>query len=401
MKILHVISNIASRYGGPSQAVLGMSKVLVEQGHEVTIFTTNQDGENNKLEVPLNTEIIKDGVKIKYFNVHFPKGYSTSIDLLNALKNEVKNFEIVHIHSIYKFHVAAASFFCRKYNVPYIIRPHGTLDPFIQKKGGFKKNLYAFFIENKNMKMADKIHYTAEEEFVLAKPYVKHSRKMIVPNGINLNDYLVSTNRDSLEKKYPELKNKKVILFFSRLHFKKGLDILIDAYSHLLNTQSNLHLLIVGPDNENYSIEILKWAEEKKIKDKITLAGMLSGKEKIEVLKESDVFVLPSYSENFGISVVEAMICKTPVVISNNINIWREIEEHNAGLVVNCDAIEVSNAIKNVLNNKSLSDELSSNGYKMAVKHYNWDEVGKKLDGEYKKIVYERRVIYEKNNVRN
>lgn len=396
MKILHVIANLAPRYGGPSQAILGMTQSLAAIGNEVTIYTTNQDGDGI-LEVPLDQHICKDGVSIKYFQIQNPRFFGTSLPMAKKLKFELKrkNFDIVHIHSLYMFHGAVAAHYCRKYNIPYIIRPHGTLDPFLYNRHRKRKAMIEKLFENKNIKNAAALHYTTEEEKLLARPFISHDRGFIVPNGINLNDYRKSVDLGGFRSKYPETKNKKIILFFSRLNFKKGLDLLIDAYAKITLTRDDVHLVIAGPDNEGYGQQVKQWITSHNLNNRVTFTGMLRGEAKLEVLYDSDIFVLPSYSENFGISVIEAMICGLPVIVSNKVNIYRELMDNNAGEVVNCDSIEITQSILKLINDEEYSKKLSENGKKLVEEQFQWSKVGQSLNSNYREILKQTNTLGE------
>ncbi|CDN41225.1 hypothetical protein BN871_AC_01190 [Paenibacillus sp. P22] len=157
MKILHVIANLAPRYGGPAKAGLEMAAVLAAKGHEVTIFTTNQDGDG-VLDVPVDTPIVKNGVTIRYFPVIQPKFWRTSPAMALALNKEIPKFDIVHIHSLYLFHGMAAGHFARKHGVPYIVRPHGTLDPVMYARHRGRKRIMETLFENRNIRLADALH---------------------------------------------------------------------------------------------------------------------------------------------------------------------------------------------------------------------------------------------------
>lgn len=388
MKILHVIANLATRYGGPSQAIIGMARSLAKIGNEVTIFTTNQDGDE-VLDVPLNTPVLSEGVEIRYFPIQNPRFFGTSFPMANALKKVLKNreYDIVHIHSLYLFHGAVAAHYCRRYKIPYIIRPHGTLDPFLYQRNRMKKGIIEFLFENRNIKYARALHYTTEEEQILARPSINNDRGFIVPNGLYLDEYNVEITKGLFRERYPETEGKKIILFFSRLNFKKGLDLLIQAFDNVAQDRKNVHLVITGPDNDGYGENVKKWIEERNLDSRVTFTGMLTGQEKLQVLYDADMFVLPSYSENFGISVIEAMICGLPVIISNKVNIYRELLKNNAGEVVNCDANELTMKILRLLDDPNHSKLISDNGKKLVEEYYQWSMVGQSLDNNYRMIL--------------
>jgi len=300
MKILHVIASVAPRYGGPSKMVLELCRELGNRGHEVCIFTTNIDGDKN-LDAPIDQYIPMNGFKIRYFPVQSPRRFIVSLPLASALKNSINNFDVVHIHSLYLFHNLIAGHYCRKYKIPHIIRPHGILDPFLQRRHPFRKKIYNLMIEGRNLNQATAIHYTTREEMELAKPLNIKAPGVVVPNGIEFSKYKNLPEYGTFKNKYPRLKDKKIILFLSRINFKKGLDILIKSFGRIARTRNDVYLVIAGPDNDGYIRYVKKWLEEEGVTRKVIFTGMLLGEEKLAVFRDSDLFVLPSYSENFDV----------------------------------------------------------------------------------------------------
>ncbi|MGU3472493.1 glycosyltransferase [Paenibacillus sp. D51F] len=386
MKILHVIANLAPRYGGPAKAGLEMAAVLAAKGHEVTIFTTNQDGDG-VLDVPVDTPVVKNGVTIRYFPVIQPKFWRTSPAMALALNKEIPKFDIVHIHSLYLFHGMAAGHFARKHGVPYIVRPHGTLDPVMHARHRGRKRIMETLFENRNIRLADALHYTTEEELVLAKPYVHGSSGFVVPNGVNTSEYADLPMKGSFRRGYRLLDGKKMLLFFSRINFKKGLDILVEAFRDIHRRHPDTVLVLTGPDDENYGQKVKEWLAKANLSDFVIFTGMLTGRDKLAVLRDADVFILPSYTENFGISVVEAMACEVPVVISDKVNIWREVVQEGAGRAVPCDPGKVAEAVSEILNNPELGAEMGRQGKQLVEKYYEWSQVGVQLEQEYRQLI--------------
>lgn len=140
MKILHVIANLAPRYGGPPKACFEMARAVANLGHKVTIYTTNQDGPT-QLDVPMDQSVFRDGVEIRFFPIQHPRFLGTSLPMAKALSSIIQKVDVVHIHSLYLFHNIIAAHYCRVYNVPYMVRPHGTLDPFLYRRHRFRKSI--------------------------------------------------------------------------------------------------------------------------------------------------------------------------------------------------------------------------------------------------------------------
>lgn len=386
MKILHVIANLATRYGGPPKACFEMARAVARLGHEVGIYTTNQDGPT-ELEVSAVSPILKDGVEIRYFPVQHPRFWGFSLPLARALRKVVREFDIVHIHSLYLFHNTVAAHYCRKYDVPYLVRPHGTLDPFIFERHRFRKSVMELLIEHKNIKHAAAIHFTSEEEKKLAEPYTFRTPGIVVAHGLDLAEYEDLPALGTFRSRYPETSGKKIILFFGRINFKKGLDILVRAFSIVAQSRDDAHLVIAGPDNEGFGEKVGGWLRDAGILERVTFTGILRGPEKLAVMGDAEVFVLPSYSENFGIAVTEALACGVPVIISDKVNIWQEVEAGEAGKVAPCEAQHFAEAMLNLLDDPHQAKQMGENGKALVREHFQWSSAALKMEEAYRSIL--------------
>ncbi len=397
MKILHVIANISPRYGGPAQVCKDICKYLAGRRQYVEIYTTNLDYPDGILNVPKNKPVEQDGYTVNYFSVQF-KPYAISIPLANKLQWDIKKFDIIHIHGLYRFPQAIAAFYARKHKIPYIVMPHGSLDPFLfhRNKRRFLKRVYEKIFEFRNLNHASRIHFTTEEEMMLTHFLKLKASAMILPNGLNPQEFAKLPPYGVFRKKYG-LKDEKIILHLGRLNFKKGIDILVKAFGRIAKNDSEVRLVLAGPDNDGYSQEVMKWVVQEDVQEKVIFTGMLLGEHKLSVLRDADIFVLPSYSENFGIAVIEAMVCGLPVVISDKVNIWREVEASGAGLVTDCDYKKVSEALLFLLGNSEKRIEMGKLGQKMVREKYNWDSLTEELINIYHEVINEK--LMKNNNI--
>jgi len=385
MKILHVIPALAYGFGGPTQAVLEICKGLVKYGTDVTIFTTNADIKK-KLDVPINKEVNLDGIKIFYFSIDFFHRYKFSFDLIDAIKKKIKDFDIIHIHSLFQFPTLISSYYARKFNKPYIIRPLGQLDPFLLRRHRLRKLFDLYILERKNIEYANYLHFTTEEEEKLARKSGLKFSSFVLPLGIDLENFKNLPDWGEFRKKYPETKDKRIILFLGRISFKKGLDILIEAFYQLCKIREDIHLVIAGPDDEGYGAKIKTLVKKRNILDKVTFTGMLLGKDKLSAFRDSDIFVLPSYSENFGLAVIEAMVCGLPVVISNKVNLYPYIQNREAGIVVEPEEFSLYNGLKKILDDPVLSLKLKENARMLIREKFSIDRIIPQLVDIYKKL---------------
>lgn len=383
MRILHVIANLAPRYGGPSTAAMGMAVALANRGHEVEIFTTDQDG-RGRLNVTTNQPVSHNGVTVWYFRASLRFGWAVSLPLAKALRSRIREFDVVHIHSLYLFHDVVAGHFCRKYQVPYIVRPHGTLDPYIFARHRLRKALFELAVERRNLRWASRIHYTTREEMILAQSVIKGMAPgAVVPLGLHGEKYQTMPPPGAFRRNWPEIGQRWICLFLGRVNFKKGLDVLLPAFSEVSKARSDTHLVIAGPEDEGYAQQVRKWVRELNLQDHVTFTGMLLGDEKLAAFKDANAFVLPSYSENFGISVVEAMLSGLPVIVSNKVNLWTDIAEAEAGLIIENDVGQLKDAILRLHDDPECAREIGARGQRLAQLRYNWGAIARQLEDMY------------------
>lgn len=355
-----------------------MTRAVAARGHDVSIYTTDRDmTADERAAAPPD-----DGVERHVFAQGFPALLATSWPLARALDKAIPKADIVHIHSLYLFHVWYAARVCRKHGVPYILRPHGTLDPFLWKRHRARKKLLELAFQDRAIRNAAALHYTAEEEMRLAAPYVHGAKGVVVPNGLDMAAYASLPPKGGFIARHPELAGTKPVLFLSRINFKKGLDVLIPAFAKALAADPTLRLVVAGPD-DGYKATAEGFAAAAGVADRIVWAGMLDAQAKREAFADCALFALPSWSENFGIAIVEAMACGVPVVISDRVNIWREIEGAGAGLVSPPDVDSVAAHILLLAGDPTRAERMGTAGRRLAETRYDWAKVAVDLERVY------------------
>lgn len=382
MRILHVIPSLAERDGGPTKAALEMCGELLRRGEHAEIYTTNADGRAS-IDVPTGRRISVRGVAVTYFPIAASNYYKISPQLGSALKAAVTRFDVVHIDSLYQFPSTIAAYYCRRYGVPYVIRPHGTLDPFLYRRHRLRKWAYETVFERRNLLAAAAVQFTSTEEMMLASSLGLRFRGLVAPLGVNFegtpNDWELL-----VDATWPELAGKEVVLFLGRINFKKGLDILAQAYTTIRRQRKNVQLVIAGPDNDGYSAQVREWFARADCLSSVTFTGMVRNGLKAALLKRARVFVLPSYTENFGIAVVEAMGAGIPVAISNRVNIWREVQDAAAGLVAQPDADQFAKILMTLLDDPGAAEAMGERGYRFARTRFSWERAGDGLLAMYR-----------------
>jgi len=392
MRLLCISSSYwpAFQFGGPIFSVHELNKTLAGKGTDVTVYTTNAGLEKSS---HLAGAVDLDNVKVNYFKysrlLQFlgSTGWHFSLELSKAISAKVSTFDIVYIVGVWNYPMGIAAYYCRKNKKPYIISPRGLLYPFVTQKKFYKKWLYYNLITKKDLRAAAAIHYTSQDEKESCHSFLGLENKaFVIPNGINLSEFDNLPDRQIFRQRYPVLKEKKIILFLGRINWKKGLDVLIDAYRRLTRERGDVYLVIAGNDEAGYIEKVKGWINKYNLGDKVILTGMLVGRDKLAAYAASDIFILPSYSENFGMTTVEAMACKRPVIISNKVGIAREVQQNNAGLVVECNADELCKAIKSLSDDASFAETLSCNGKKMVAEYYNIDNIADRMSAIFRQV---------------
>ena len=388
MRILQIIPSISLVYGGPSQMVLGLSAALAAKNIDVTIITTDSNGDIGQLplDVPLNQPIQQNGYQIIYFRCYPWRRYKFSFSLLQWLNENARQFDLAHIHALFSPVTTVAATIARYHKLPYIMRPCGMLDPADLQKKKRLKQIYATLLERPNLAGAAAIHFTSKEEAKISERFGLGStgkmpvlRDLVIPLGVTAGLF----PKRLRESQVP------IILFMSRIEPKKGIDLLIPALESLLGSGIEFHFVLAGsnPQDADYEAQIKLQIHNSILAKYTTITGFVSGDFKVELLTKADLFVLPSYYENFGIAVAEAMAVGVPVVISDRIHIAEDIQQAEAGWVGPLEVGAIANSIKSALLNPQERQRRGLNGKEYAKKHYNWEAIAQQTIDAYQQIL--------------
>lgn len=334
MRFLHVIPTVDAHGGGPMEGVRQRGIRLIELGHQVDIVTLDHPAASHVRDHPLNVHGLGPGTGRYGFH---PR-------LKTWLRQHVGDYDLVVVNGIWQYHSLATWRACREARRPYVVFTHGMLDPWFKHTyplKHIKKWLYWPWGDYRVLRDAAAVLFTSDEERRLAREsfWLYEAREQVVPYGTRpppADDALLA--RRFLEA-HPELAGKRLVLYLSRLHEKKGLDLLIEAFGDVALRHPGVHLAIGGTGDPALVKQLKAMAQHHSVAHRIHWLGMLQDDMKWGALHAADTFVLPSHQENFGIAVAEALGCGLPVLISNKVNIWREVAGAGAGLVED-DSVE-------------------------------------------------------------
>lgn len=391
MKILQVISSFppAYSYGGPTKMAYDTSKYLVKRGHDVTVYTTDVYDAESRLKYKKNP-MIMDGITVYHFkntsNNLAKKNVPFAPMMALALSKNIKDFDVVHINEFRTLQAKFVQYYAKKYGVPYILQPRGTV-PTINK--GTHKNLFDLFFGREIINGASKIIATSRvesDQYRDVFPELNYTKVVHIPNPIDIETYSILPKKGEFRKKYSLNNDEKIVLFLSRIHERKGADLLIESFSDLKKELVNVKLVIAGPD-EGYLYILKQMIKELDIEIDVIFTGPLYEKDKLEAYVDANVFILPSKDcyESFGNVVLEAFACGTPVIATNVCGVTEWLG--NSMYIVKADKNQIKNAMLDILNNYELFEKLTFDGKCLITANFGWDNISSQIEGVYNSIL--------------
>jgi glycosyltransferase involved in cell wall biosynthesis len=385
MKILIVIPALGSIYGGTTQSAIALAQSLGNQGLEVDIVTTTANG-SVSLNVPTHTWIMDKSYRIKYFPYWGFIDYKISLSLTWWLFQHVIDYDLVHTNAVFSYPVLPAHWACQIYRVPYIMTPHGMLEPWALAYKATKKRFYFALLEKPALQSASAIQMLASSEAKQLEGLNLKTPLVVVPNGIHKQDFEVLPNPELFYQEFPNTRNQILILFLGRIDPKKGLDLLATAFAKVLQQFPQTHLVIAGPDNIGFSKTAENYFAKTGCLNAVTFTGMLTGTIKLALLAAANIYVAPSYSEGFSMSVLEGMASALPCVITTGCN-FPEAATANAAFVVDIDADKIANSLIDCLSNPEQAKAMGDRARQFVFEKYTWDKVASQMQSIYANIL--------------
>jgi len=321
------------RGGGPGEGIRQLTPLLQAMGHATQVVSLDAPA------APWLNEIEPSALGLGPGR----SSYGFSPRFRPWLQEHLREYDIAIIHGIWQFHSFCAYQELRAQRIPYVVYPHGMLDPWFRRRyplKHYKKQLYWWIAEQKVLSKAQGVLFTSDEERRLAResfwPY--HAREFVVNYGIQAPPPDLGRQQAAFHGRMPALRGKRYVLFLGRIYEKKGPDLILEALRGEIGTRliaQDMHVLIAGPAKDQayrFSLDRILSKISPSIAKRVHWLDVLQGDEKWGALRGADCFILPSHQENFGIAVVEALACGIPVLISNQVNIWKEIVLDGAGL---------------------------------------------------------------------
>ncbi len=376
MRILHVVSSVQTSVGGPALSVTRLASEQAKLGHEVTLASLHY--------THLGHPVAAGGVRTVSLAggplaVH---GRGWSPEFRRLLAAEARCADLVHNHGLWMWPNAYAREAAVAAGRPLVISPRGMLERWSLNRSRIRKAVAWQLFEKKNLRSAALFHATAESEAENLRGVGCGQAVVVAPNGVDLPDLSQRPARTVLESAFPLLRGRKWISFLSRLHPKKGLGPLLESWSRLAGTTDAL-LVVAGSDLTGYRGEVERMIQDLNLADRTLLTGDLRGTQKDCLLANAEFFCLPSFSENFGIAIAEAMSWARPVITSTATP-WGEVDEAGAGWVVAPESGAIEAALRDALGKTQADlEKMGAAGRAIVATRYEWAPAVSKVTQAY------------------
>jgi glycosyltransferase involved in cell wall biosynthesis len=379
LRVLHVIPSVSLRDGGPTRTIGIIERALSAAGVKVTTLTTDHD-----LELHGGSHVLaaENGVRRIYAHKWLDP-YKVAPRLVPHLIQAAETHDVMHIHALFSFASTAAAWVARRRRLPYVVRPLGTLSTYgMRARRHWLKRLSLALIEGPTLRHAAAVHFTSPAELDEAGALCLAMRSVVIPLGVE-----AEFGQPTAPLEHSALVARRVILFLSRLDPKKNVEVLIDAVASSPMLGSSCALLIAGTGEAGYVASLKARAAAAGLSDRTVWLGHVDGAQKRAALAVADVFVLPSFSENFGIAAVEALLAGVPCVLGEGVAVAQEVEKVGAGLVVPPEPTAVAQALERILvSDASVRRDMALRGKRVAEEKFSAHGMAQQLVALYEDI---------------
>jgi glycosyltransferase involved in cell wall biosynthesis len=389
VKILHVIPSVSLTRGGTTPAIIDMVHALQHQNLDVTIATTNDDGDH-LMTVDLEKKVIHRGIPTYFFPRFSPNSlaireFNFSFTFTTWLFQNIAKYDLIHLHGIFSYTTTIAMVIARFQKISYLTTPHGMLCEWSLQQRRQKKQAYLSLIEKANLDHAQAIHLTCQQECDDLTALDLKAPTFILPLALTEMPQSIPNAGDRLRQSLNCPTDEPIILFLSRLHYKKGLDYLIPALAQFRDQQFTF--VIAGSGTPAYEAEIQTLVNASGLGDRTQMVGFVEGERKDLLIQGADLFALTSHSENFGVAVLEALIAGKPVLITPGVGLVDIVREHDLGYVADLNIDSIIHELDQYFADPDRAKQKGDRAHQFTIANYTWDKIANDLVQVYQSIV--------------
>jgi glycosyltransferase involved in cell wall biosynthesis len=363
LRIAHAIRSLDPAMGGPVVVCRQMATAQSRLGHTAVVLA----------EVESTRGEAVSGVSVRILGRTHSGERFWGGPITRTLRTLVEEFDILHLHGVWDNFLQVFAATAQRAKVPYIVMPHGMLDPWSMSQKPWKKRLALALGTRKMLSQASALHLLYREEGEYARELGVPTRGEVIPNGVTLEEIEPIPLVGEFRETAPELGDHPYVLFLGRLHHKKGLDFLADAFALLAGRFPEAHLVVAGTD-DGAKLAFVSQIARLGLNERVHLVGPIYGAYKWAALARAACFCLPSRQEGFSVAILEALACRCPVVISDQCH-FPEVVERGAGIVVSLDPAAIATGLEEVLVDPARAARMGYCGRELIEKHYTWDHV--------------------------
>jgi glycosyltransferase involved in cell wall biosynthesis len=385
MRILHVIPSLDPATGGPPMIAARLAAGQASLGHDVRMLCHDDPARREPVQRALEAVPFFDRVRVvalpsptRWERWAGPSDRAT-------VRQAIAEVEAVHLHSIWEAILRIAAVEARRAGKPYYILLNGMLDPWSLQQSALKKRIAMWMGYRRMFNGAAGLHLGNEDEKQLIAPLGLTPPGHIIPNGVFLEELDPLPAAGSFYANHPQLDGKPYVLFLSRLHYKKGPDVLADAFVIAAQTNDDVQLVVAGPDG-GARAAFESQVRDLGIADRVHVVGPIYGNDKLAALRDALCFCLPSHQEGFSMAITEALGCGTAVVISEGCH-FPQVATAGAGMVLPRDAKRFGEALIELINDPGRAKAMGDAGRKLVESHYTWPKIAQQTVKMYQKHV--------------
>lgn len=347
MRIAHYILRYWLSDGGPIRAITDLSNQCAARGHEVALITTDDREAPEAWKANSNGSPRPDVPRLIVLDRPALPGGFFSPAQLRAFADAVRPFDLLHLHGVWVPSAMQAANVAQEMPKPYVLSVRGMLDDWCMAQQPVKKKVYLKLGARRMLERAGWVHCTAEFELEQAKKHFPRGRGRVIPNLMDLKPFVDLPGPEPARQKFELLRSDRPsILFLSRVHVKKGIELLVRAAALLRQRGKDINVLIAGDGEEGYVRELKALTTSLGMDDRVAFLGMVVGKEKLSLFQACRLFVLPTFQENFGFVFYESLGCGLPLITTPDVDTWPELKSSGGALIVERDPEKYADAME-------------------------------------------------------
>lgn len=380
MRIIHLVNDLDNSFGGPARSVPELAAYLQHMNVSQTLISIKSN------ELQNNSVINENSLDWKSFEGKYFKKLYYSPDLMKNLKQIVlSEIVIIHVHAMWTYPIFCLSRLVKEFNIPIIYSVRANLYKESLKNSKYLKLIAWYLFQKKLFESSNCFHVTDHRSIQAIRNMGFKNPIALVSNGISLSEFVDLPTKQEAKRKLGLRADKKYLLFLSRIHPRKRLDLLIKTWFTLCSSFQEWDLLIYGPvGDKKYMNKIMSIIRDNDQSDRVLIKDMIVGRERLLAHTAADLFVLPSYFENYGMAIAEALASRTPVIATKG-SPWCDIRRKNAGWWINSDEKSLTIALKEAFElNESALEEKGNNGHNLIKNSHDWHNRATEMKAVYK-----------------